>query len=126
MVGYQSGSFVLGLVKSFGFDESKLVTYNSLLVALEEAFSKGSGYGGVAAVFDEITYMRRLFLGKQCSEYAMVGPTYKTNGFGYVFPKGYPLAPDVLRAILNVTQWEKMASIERSAWFEEQTSLLNW
>ncbi|CAM8878611.1 unnamed protein product [Rhodiola kirilowii] len=45
--------------------------------------------------------------------YAMVGPTYKTNGFGYVFPKGSPLAPDVLRAILNVTQWEKMASIER-------------
>ncbi|KAL9674860.1 hypothetical protein QQ045_003059 [Rhodiola kirilowii] len=115
MVGYQSGSFVFGLLKSLGFDESKLITYESL-VALEEAFSNGS----VAAVFDEIPYMR-LFLGKHCSEYAMVGQTYKTDGFGFVFPKGSPLAPDVSRAILNVTQGEKMAAIERS-WFGEHTA----
>uniref|UniRef100_A0A7N0TD81 Glutamate receptor n=1 Tax=Kalanchoe fedtschenkoi TaxID=63787 RepID=A0A7N0TD81_KALFE len=119
MVGYQSGSFVSGLLKNLGFAESKLVQYNSM-AALEEVFRKGSGNGGVSAVFDEIPYMR-LFLGKHCTEYAMVGPTYKTDGFGFVFPRGSPLAPDVSRAILNVTQGDQMAAIERS-WFWEQTT----
>lgn len=83
-VGYQQGSFVLGLLKQLKFDESKLIQYKSL-EALEESFSKGSANGGVSAVFDEIPYMR-LFLGKHCSKYVMVGPTYKTDGFGFVSP----------------------------------------
>ena len=41
------------------------------------------GGGGVAAIFDEIPYIK-LFLAKFCSMYTMVGPTYKTDGFGFV------------------------------------------
>ncbi|XP_038979032.1 glutamate receptor 2.7-like [Phoenix dactylifera] len=48
-----------------------------------------------------------------CNKYAMVGRTYKTDGFGFVFPKGSPLVPDVSRAILNVTESAKMNEIER-------------
>ncbi|KAM7480993.1 hypothetical protein LguiB_005576 [Lonicera macranthoides] len=38
-----------------------------------------------------------------------------------VFPKGLPLVPDVSRAILHVTEGEKMEKIEK-AWFGKQTN----
>jgi ionotropic glutamate receptor len=50
-----------------------------------EALSRGSHNGGVEAIFDEIPFIK-LFLAKYCSKYTMVGPTYKTGGFGFVSP----------------------------------------
>uniref|UniRef100_A0A7N0T9M2 Glutamate receptor n=1 Tax=Kalanchoe fedtschenkoi TaxID=63787 RepID=A0A7N0T9M2_KALFE len=117
VVGCKHGSFVFGLLKNLGFVESKLMSYNTL-EDLNDAFSRGSGNGGIAAVFDEIPYMR-LFLGKHCSKYAMVGPKFKTAGFGFVFPKLSPLVADVSRAILNVTEGDQMVAIENK-WFGQQ------
>ncbi|XP_073131851.1 glutamate receptor 2.5-like [Henckelia pumila] len=118
-VGYQKGSFVYGLLISMNFDESRLLTYNSP-EEMDELFSKGSGRGGIAAAFDETPYIK-LFLNKYCSRYTMVGPTYKADGFGFVFPIGSPLVPDVSRSILNVTESEKMTKIE-TKWFGDQTT----
>ncbi|XP_073113529.1 glutamate receptor 2.8-like [Elaeis guineensis] len=50
----------------------------------------------------------------------MAGQTYKTGGFGFVFPKGSPLVPDLSRAILNVTESDEMMEIER-LWFGDQS-----
>ncbi|KAJ7958445.1 Glutamate receptor [Quillaja saponaria] len=85
-------------------------------------YRKGSENGGIAAAFDEIPYMR-LFLGTYCSKYTMVEPTYKTDGFGFgfVFPVGSPLVPDMSRAILNVTEGDKMRETE-DAWFKKKVS----
>ncbi|XP_059658211.1 glutamate receptor 2.7-like [Cornus florida] len=117
-VGYQKGSFILELLKK-NFDESKLMIYNTS-EELHELFKKGSGNGGIAAAVDEFPYMK-LFLRKYCSKYTMVQPTNKTDGFGFVFPIGSPLIPDVSRAILKVTQEDKMVEIERK-WFGDQSS----
>lgn len=81
-VGYQEGSFMYEQLKRMNFDESRLVEYNSV-EECHQLFSKGSGNGGIAAAFDEIPYIQ-LFLAKYCSKYTMVGPTYKTDGFGFV------------------------------------------
>jgi len=82
-VGYQKDSFVKGLLtKQLNFDESKLKPYTTP-EEYNEALSRGSHNGGVAAIFDEIPYIK-LFLAKYCSKYTMVGPTYKTDGFGFV------------------------------------------
>lgn len=81
-VGYQEGSFVLGILKQLGFDESKIKVYNST-EELDELFNKGSGNGGIAAAFDEVPYIK-LFLTKYCSKYITVEPTFKTGGFGFV------------------------------------------
>lgn len=87
-VGYQNGTFVLGFLKQVGFDESRLVAYNSV-DELHHLFNNNSGKnyhkgaGGIAAAFDEIPYLR-LFLSRYCSKYTMVQPTYKTDGFGFV------------------------------------------
>ncbi|XP_057511115.1 glutamate receptor 2.3-like [Actinidia eriantha] len=113
-VGYQEGSFVLGLLQQMKFDESKLKVYTSP-EECDDLLTKGSGNGGIAAAFDEIPYMK-LFLSKHCSKYTMVAPTYKTDGFGFVFPINSPLVHDVSRAVLNVTEGDKMVEIEK-AWF---------
>lgn len=77
-VGYQQGSFALGLLKRMGFLEANLKVYN----APEECHSLFSN-GSIVAAFDEIPYTR-LFLAKYCSKYTMVEPIYKTDGFGFV------------------------------------------
>jgi len=147
-VGYQEGSFVKGILLDLGFDESKLIVYNTT-EQWDDLLSKGSGNGGIAAAFDEVPYTR-LFLSKYCSKYAVIDPTFKTDGFGFVssfslcivsakfvnpdkdwlaalccdfqaFPKGSPLVPDVSRAVLNITEGDKMTKIE-SAWFGKQSN----
>jgi ionotropic glutamate receptor len=82
-VGYQNGSFVKELLtKQLNFNETMLRAYNTP-EEYNEALSNGSHNGGVAAIFDEIPFIK-LFLAKYCSKYTMVGPTYKTGGFGFV------------------------------------------
>lgn len=82
-VGCMENSFVRELLtRQLNFEEKRLKYYRNT-VDYHKAFSKGSKNGGVDAVFDEIPYMK-LFLAKYCAEYTMVGPTYKTDGFGFV------------------------------------------
>ncbi|KAI9191868.1 hypothetical protein LWI28_014747 [Acer negundo] len=118
-VGYQEGSFVSGILKQLRFNENKLIVYNSP-EECDELFIKGSAKGGIAAAFDEVPFMR-LFIGQYCSKYTMTEPTFKTAGFGFVFPLHSPLVPDVSRAILNVTESKKMKEIE-DAYFKKLAS----
>nr|POE72548.1 glutamate receptor 2.8 [Quercus suber] len=69
--------------------------------------------GGIAAAFDEIPCIK-ILLSKYCSKYTMVQSISKTDGFGFVFPKGSHFISDVSRAILNVTEGEKMKEIAKT------------
>ena len=77
-VGYLQGSFVYGVLKKLNFDESRLIEYDSS-EKLHELLSNGR----IAAAFNEVPYIK-LFLGKYCSKYTMIGPINKANGFGIV------------------------------------------
>lgn len=81
-VGYKDGSFVEGLLKRIGFPDDKLKKYNSFQ-EYEKALSDGSGNNGVSAIVDGVPYLKML-QAKNCNKYLMVGPIYKTAGFGYV------------------------------------------
>ncbi|KAK4277270.1 hypothetical protein QN277_015288 [Acacia crassicarpa] len=116
-VGYKQGSFVLEILKEMGFLDYQLKTYKSP-EECNELFERGNANGGIAAAFDELPYVVKVFLQSYCSKYAMLEPTFKTGGFGFVFPKGSPLVADISRAILNVTQGDKMKVIE-NAWFRK-------
>ncbi|KAI3932708.1 hypothetical protein MKW98_012679 [Papaver atlanticum] len=121
-VGYQSGSFVAGLMESLNFNPQRLKAYNNA-EEYRDALDKGSKNGGVSAIVDEIPYIK-LFMAKYCtSKYTIIGPTYKTAGFGFAFPKGSPLVPDISRAILSVTEGDKMIAIEKK-WFGNQVDCL--
>lgn len=78
-VGYQNNSFVRDLLmKQLGFKEDKLKPYNT-----PEEYKVALSKGEVAAIFDEIPYIK-LFLNTYCSNFTMTGPTYRTDGFGFV------------------------------------------
>ncbi|KAJ9537637.1 hypothetical protein OSB04_030370 [Centaurea solstitialis] len=112
-VGYQDGSFVAGMLKEMGFHPSQLKNY-STFEEYDNALQNGSKNGGVSAIMDELPYIR-VFLAKYCDKYTMTGPTYNTAGFGFAFPIGSPLVPDVSRAVLQVTE-EQMRNISNQ-WF---------
>jgi glutamate receptor, ionotropic, plant len=116
-IGYQEGSFIKDSLQiQLGFDRTKTRSYRTA-EQYAEALSKGSANGGVAAVFDEIPYLN-LFLSQYSDGYTMVGPVYKTDGFGFVFPRGSPMTPEVSRAVLELAEGEQMVQIEKK-WFGE-------
>lgn len=80
-VGYDSSSYVKGLLEELGFHRSKIKPYT--LEDYHNALSRGSENGGIAAFVDEIPCIK-LFLAKHCKGYTMVGPIYKSAGFGFV------------------------------------------
>uniref|UniRef100_A0A0A9DJM3 Ionotropic glutamate receptor C-terminal domain-containing protein n=1 Tax=Arundo donax TaxID=35708 RepID=A0A0A9DJM3_ARUDO len=105
-VGYLNDSFLPGLLKRLRINESQMIAFNSP-VEYNEALSSGR----VAVIVDEIPYLK-VFLSKYCHNYTMVGPTYKFDGFGYAFPRGSPLAPEISREILQFASSDKMAKLE--------------
>ncbi|XP_037454814.1 glutamate receptor 2.8-like [Triticum dicoccoides] len=121
-IGYQEGTFIKPRLKKMGFHERKMRKYSSE-EEYADALSKGSANGGVDAVFDEIPYLK-LFLSQHCDGYMQVGPVYKTDGFGFVFPRGSPMTGDVSRGILNLAEGDTMAQIEK-AWFGEPGTCQN-
>ena len=81
-VGYYGSSFIYGLLKERGFPDSRIVSFKSA-EECEQLFSLGTAKGGIGAVVDE-TPVLRLFLAQYCSKYTMIGPIFKTAGFGFV------------------------------------------
>nr|ABW81168.1 GTR2 [Capsella rubella] len=115
-VGYQLGSFVRELLKTQGFRDTQLKAYTTS-EHCNKLLSDGPTKGGIAAAFDELAYLK-VILSQYCPKYALVEPSFKTAGFGFVFPKNSPLRGDVSRAILNVTQGKEMNDIEKK-WFDQ-------
>ncbi|KAF7806605.1 glutamate receptor 2.9-like [Senna tora] len=114
IVGYQDGSFVkelLGDPNRLGFEKSRLKNYSGI-DEYKDALDKGSRKGGADAIFDEVPYIK-VFLKRYGSKnYAMVGPRYRTDGFGFAFAKDSNLTSYFSRAILNVTEGEEIEEIE--------------
>lgn len=109
-VGYLNDSFMPSLLKRLNFHESKMIAYQS-----PEDYNEALSNGTVAAIVDEIPYVK-VFLNKYCNKFTMTGPTYKADGFGFAFPIGSPLVPDVSRAILKVMEGKNMTKFEQEVY----------
>ncbi|KAL6861894.1 hypothetical protein ACP4OV_017594 [Aristida adscensionis] len=122
-VGYQNGSFVHAMLRRLHFNERRI----KVLSTLEEyakALRTGSKHGGVSAIFDEIPYLNS-FLTQYGKEFQIVGPIDMTDGFGYVFPTGSPLVPDLSKAILDLTEGSEGLQIQ-TKWFGVATASPNY
>ncbi|KAL2539079.1 Glutamate receptor 2.2 [Abeliophyllum distichum] len=117
-VGCRNGSFVIHLLKDLGFKESNIRSCNHP-EDCDEALAKGSKNGGISALFSVMPYAK-LFLAKYCDKYTTVGPTHRSEGYAYVFPKGSPLVAHVSRAILELTENGRISELERQ-WFKNPT-----
>ncbi|KAI4323963.1 hypothetical protein L6164_023533 [Bauhinia variegata] len=104
-VGFQYGSFSLEFLRRMGFDDSKLRAYKTA-EECDRLLTMGSRNGGIAAAFDEISYLQVL-LSRYCSKYTTIGPTIQTQGFAFAFRRTSPFVPDFPRAILNLTERNK-------------------
>ncbi|WVZ82198.1 hypothetical protein U9M48_029486 [Paspalum notatum var. saurae] len=113
-VGYQNGSFVLEKLKQLKFDERKIKVF-STLEEYAKALRAGSNHGGVSAIFDEIPYLNA-FLVQYGREFQIVGHADSTDGFGFVFPRGSPLVPDLSSAILSLRGEQEGFAIHQK-WF---------
>ncbi|KAI3866079.1 hypothetical protein MKX03_003541 [Papaver bracteatum] len=117
-VGYLEGTFVYTTLRMMGFEEANLKPYISTEDFKDAFTGLRNKEDRIVASFDEAPY-NRLLLSKYCHKYALVGPTHKTEGFGFAFPRGSPLVPDISRAILNLREDDKNTRIEQ-AWFGSQ------
>ena len=81
-VGYQEGSYVLGILQEMNFDKTRLKTYKSI-EECDELLSKGNANGRIAVAFDNIPCMK-ILPSQYCSKYTMVQSICKTNGHGFV------------------------------------------
>jgi len=121
-VGYGRGSYIKGVLEDLGFDKSKIKPYDTL-EDFHSALSKGSKSGDSAAFVSEIPYIK-LFLAEHCKGYTMVGPIYKTAGFGYALQKGSPIIGGISQAILNITGGDTIIQIEKK-WIGDQNNCQN-
>ncbi|XP_031483731.1 glutamate receptor 2.7-like [Nymphaea colorata] len=123
-IGFRNGTFVVHLLNRLNVDPAKIKQFEDM-ETVADALTKGDKHPeGIAAFFDEIPY-NKIFLQKHCGKYTMAGPVYKNAGFGFAFPKGSPLVSDISRAILNVTEGEQMAKIEKEWGMSNKTECAN-
>ncbi|PIA30585.1 hypothetical protein AQUCO_05500118v1, partial [Aquilegia coerulea] len=108
-VGCDGGSFVEKYLEDvFGLHPKNIRSFNSYTeypLALEK--------GEIVAAFLEVPYMK-VFLAKNCKDFVVVGPTYTVGGFGFVFPKGSPILPDISKAVLEVTESGKLLELQNN------------
>ncbi|XP_059626899.1 glutamate receptor 1.2-like [Cornus florida] len=122
-IGYQSGSLIKGdIVSNLNFEDTNLMQYSSPK-EYADALSRGTKYGGVLAIIDEIPYVK-IFLARYSQDYAMIASESKTNGFGFVFLKGSPLVPEISRAIMKLRIEGKLMMMEK-AWFNSESSFMS-
>ncbi|XP_015694027.1 glutamate receptor 2.8-like [Oryza brachyantha] len=115
-VGYQQGSFVESFLMKQGFSKRMLRPYRNKQ-EYAEALRKGSKNGGVSAIVDEIPYLTSFLSDPRYEkEFQMLSRIYKTPGFGFVFPPGFPVVHNLSTAILEVTGGDEGSRIE-AKWF---------
>ncbi|KAK2965808.1 hypothetical protein RJ640_025317 [Escallonia rubra] len=121
-IGYQGGSFIQGnIVSNLNFKDDRIKPYFSI-DEYADALSAGSKNGGVAAIVDEIPYIKS-FLAKYSANYAMIASESTTSGFGFVFRKGSPLVNDMSREISKLREAGKLIVMEQAS-FKSANSLM--
>ncbi|KAF6175243.1 hypothetical protein GIB67_030461 [Kingdonia uniflora] len=120
LVGCNGNSFIVNyLVKVLGFNEHNIVKISSI-----DEYPEALSRGNIMAAFF-VTLHAKVFLAKYCYGFTMAGPTFKLGGFGFVFPKGSPLAFDISEAILKVTESGDMQRLEQNMLSSSNCSTLS-
>lgn len=106
-VGYSGDPFVLKYLQEvMGYKQQKIERIGIMDDTLL--------HGDVTTVYVEAPYLR-VFLSEH-SGYTAYGEPHRLGGFGFVFPKGYPLATDFSEAILELSEEGKLKQLE-DKWF---------
>ncbi|KAF8029456.1 hypothetical protein BT93_E1998 [Corymbia citriodora subsp. variegata] len=96
-----------------------------VIVPIKNTSSYGDEFrsGKISALFLEYPYMKAFFT-QYCDGYLTIGDGYNLGGFGFVFPKGSPLAANFSTAILELSQSGEMKRLENK-WFTPECTMRN-
>ncbi|XP_073124757.1 glutamate receptor 2.6-like isoform X1 [Henckelia pumila] len=106
-VGCSKRSFVKGyLEEALHFKSENIKNFTST-----EAYADALWSGEIAAAFLEVP-VAKLFVAKYCKSFVIAGPTYQVGGYGFAFPKGSLLLPDMDEALLNIFETGLLKDLE--------------
>ncbi|KAJ6419888.1 hypothetical protein OIU84_029915 [Salix udensis] len=106
-IGYDGNSFTLWyLEKVLSFKAE-----NIRRIASIDDFEKSLSSGLIKAAF-LFSPHAKILVAKYCKGLTMTGPTYNLSGFGFVFPRGSPLALHISEAIIYLTQNGELQKLE--------------
>ncbi|XP_034893800.1 glutamate receptor 2.7 isoform X2 [Populus alba] len=110
-VGCDGDSFVRNYLKNvLGFKPENIKNVGNQY-NYEGEFESAS----ISAAFLELPY-GKVFIGHYCKGYSAATPTYRFGGLGFVFQKGSPIAADVSKAILKLSENGELKTLEER-WF---------
>ncbi|KAL3596485.1 hypothetical protein D5086_008122 [Populus alba] len=110
-VGCDGDSFVRNYLKNvLGFKPENIKN-----VGYEYNYEGEFESASISAAFLELPY-EKVFIGHHCKRYTATTPTYRFGGLGFVFQKGSPIAADVSKAILKLSENGELKTLEER-WF---------
>ncbi|CAI9784238.1 unnamed protein product [Fraxinus pennsylvanica] len=115
VIGHSQRSFVRGYLEGpLDFKSSNIRNFTSI-----DEYAQALRSGAIAAAFLEAP-VAKLFVAKYCKSFTIAGPTYQVGGYGFAFPKGSLLLPDIDEALLNVRENGMLKDLEQRLIASEQ------
>ncbi|CAI9784242.1 unnamed protein product [Fraxinus pennsylvanica] len=115
VIGCSQRSFVREYLEGpLGFKSSNIRNFTST-----DEYAQALRSGAIAAAFLEAP-VAKLFVAKYCKSFIIAGPTYQVGGYGFVFPKGSLILPDIDEALLNVRENGVLKDLEQGLIASEQ------
>ncbi|KAK0600626.1 hypothetical protein LWI29_016882 [Acer saccharum] len=106
-VGYCRGSYLKRyLVDVLDFKDNNIRNFSSA-----NNYAEALRTREIEAIFLDVP-IAKLFVAKYCKEFIVAGPTYKTGGFGFAFPRGSELIPEINKSLLNLSEEGKLRELE--------------
>ncbi|KAJ6367812.1 hypothetical protein OIU78_000389 [Salix suchowensis] len=106
-VGCDGDSFVRNYMQSvLGFEPENIKN-----VSHEYKYEEEFESGNISAAFLELPY-QKVFISHHCKRYNATTPTNRFGGLGFVFQKGSPIAADVSKAILRLSEDGELRDLE--------------
>ncbi|KAL1216975.1 Glutamate receptor 3.5 [Cardamine amara subsp. amara] len=111
-IGIQDGSFAWKyMVNELNIAPSRIISLKDEAEYLS-ALERGPKEGGVAAIVDELPYIKALLSNSNC-KFRTVGQEFTRTGWGFAFQRDSPLAVDISTAILQLSEEGKLEKIRK-------------
>ncbi|CAN0853190.1 Glutamate receptor 2.7, partial [Linum grandiflorum] len=88
---------------------------NIINIETEYNFEGGFDNNRISAAFMELPY-KKVFMNHYCKQFTATTQTSRFGGLGFVFQKGSPIAADVSKAILQLSEDGQLKKLEET-WF---------
>ncbi|XP_023737521.1 glutamate receptor 1.2 isoform X1 [Lactuca sativa] len=89
-----------------------------------EAYAKALTSGSVDAIVDEILYIKSVLSMYPDSDFSLISTASTTNGFGFAFQKGSPLAREMSTEIAKMREHGTLKALENK-WLKRQSTVIS-